>query len=68
MCGIIDECGLNACRNCICVDKVNCYTCDCDEDFELMLQVNGSVCVAKDWNFLSKTFLSGADVDVNVKV
>ena len=56
MCGIIDECGLNACRNGICVDKVNGYTCDCDEDFELMLQVNGSVCVAKDSNFSRRHF------------
>ena len=38
---------LDACRTGDCVDKVNGYTCDCDEDHELMLQVNGSVCVAK---------------------
>ena len=39
VCGNIDDCGN-------CVDKVNGYTCDCDEDHELMLWVNGSVCVA----------------------
>ena len=42
MCEIIHDCGLNACRTGDCVDKVNGYTCDCDEDHELMLQVNGS--------------------------
>ena len=30
---------LNACRTGDCVDKVNGYMCDCDEDHELMLQV-----------------------------
>ena len=30
LCGIIDDWGLNACRNGNCVDKVNVYTCDCD--------------------------------------
>ena len=38
----------DACRNCDCVDMVNCCTCDCDEDHELMLQVNGSTCVARN--------------------
>ena len=47
MCGNVDDCGLGASRNENCVDEVNGYTCDCDEDFELMLQVSGSVCVAK---------------------
>ena len=42
MCEIIDDCGFNACRTGDCVDKVNGYTCDCDEDHELMLQENGS--------------------------
>ena len=28
--------GLNACRNENCVDEVNGYTCDCDEDHEFM--------------------------------
>ena len=50
---IIDDCGLNACRTGDCVNKVNGYTCDCDEDHELMLQVNGSACVARNVkNFL----------------
>ena len=39
---------LNACRTGDCVDKVNGYTCDCDEDHELMLQVNGSACVTRN--------------------
>ena len=39
---------LNACRTGDCVDKVNGYTCDCDEDHELMLQLNGSACVARN--------------------
>ena len=38
------------------VDAVNGYTCDCDEDHELMLLINGSVCVAKECGiFLSNT-------------
>ena len=37
--GIIDDCELNACRTGDCVDKVNGYMCDCDEDHELMLQI-----------------------------
>ena len=41
-----------------CVDKVNGYTCDCDEDHELMLQVHGSVCVARN----------GTDVNAIMKV
>ena len=41
---------LNACRTRDCVDKVNGYTCDCDEDLELMLQVSGSACVARNVN------------------
>ena len=48
MCGIIDDCGPDACRNGNCADEVNGYTCDCDEDHELMLLVNGSGCVAKE--------------------
>ena len=48
VCEIIDDCGLNACRTGDSIDKVNGYTCDCDEDHELMLQVNGSVCVARN--------------------
>ena len=48
MCEIIDDCGPDACRNCDCVNKVKGYTCDCDEDHELMLQVNGSACVARN--------------------
>ena len=53
MCENIDDCGLNACRTGDCVDKVNGYTCDCDGDHELMLQVNGSACVARNMkNFL----------------
>ena len=53
MCELIDDCGLNACRTGDCVDKVNGYTCDCDEDHELMLQLNGSACVARNVkNFL----------------
>ena len=44
---------LNACRTGDCVDKVNGFTCDCDEDHELMLQLNGSACVARNVkNFL----------------
>ena len=38
----------NACRTGDCVDKVNGYTCDCDADHQLMLQVNGSACVARN--------------------
>ena len=41
---------LNAYRTGDCVDKVNGHTCDCDEDLELMLQVNGSACVARNVN------------------
>ena len=48
VCEIIDDCELNACRTGDCVDKVNGYTRDCDEDHELMLQVNGSTCVARN--------------------
>ena len=39
---------LNACRTGDCVEKVNGYTCDCDEDRELMLQLKGSACVARN--------------------
>ena len=49
----IDECGPNACGNGNYVDKVNGDTCGCDEDFELMLLVNDSVCVAKDYGTFS---------------
>ena len=48
VCEIINDCELNACRTGDCVDKVNGYTCDCDEDHELMLQVNGSTCVVRN--------------------
>ena len=48
VCEIIDDRGLNACRTGDCVDKVNGYTCDCDENRKLMLQVNGSACVARN--------------------
>ena len=61
VCGNIDDCGPGTCRNENCVDEVKGYTCDCDEDSELMLQVNGSVCVVK-------IFFSGTYVNVNVKV
>ena len=50
-----------------CVDEVNGYTCDCDEDNKLMLLVNGSVCVAKECEFFSRTRFNGANVDVNVR-
>ena len=43
---------LNACGTGDCVDKVNGHTCDCDEDHELMLRVNGSACVARNEKFL----------------
>ena len=42
------DCGPDACRNGNCVDKVNGNAFDCDEDYELMLQVNDSVCVVKE--------------------
>ena len=48
VCEIIDDCGLNACGTGDCVNKVNGYTRDCDEDHELMLRVNGSACVARN--------------------
>ena len=32
VCGIIDDCELNACRTGDCVDKVNGYMCDCDKE------------------------------------
>ena len=39
-----------------CVDEVNGYTFDCDEDYKLMSLANGSVCAAKECdNFLSNT-------------
>ena len=59
MCGNID-----ACRNENCVDEVNGYTCDCDEDYELMLLLNGSVCVANEREIFSRTRFSGNDVNV----
>ena len=68
VCGIIDYCGPDVCRNENCVDEVNDCTCDCDADYELMLQVNGSVCVAKECDILSRTRFSGTDVNVSVKV
>ena len=42
----IDDCGPDACRNCI--HEVTGYTCDRDEDLELMQLVDGSVSVAKE--------------------
>ena len=48
LCEIIDDCELNACRTGDCVNKVNGYMCDCNEDHELILQVNGSACVARN--------------------
>ena len=44
------------------------YTCDCDEDSELVLLVNGSVCVAKECDIFSRTRFSGTDVYVNVRM
>ena len=35
------------------------------EDFELVLLVNGSVCVTKDCEMFSPTQFNGIDVDVN---
>ena len=67
VCENIHDCGTDACRNANCVDEVNGYTCDCDENFELVLQVNGSVCVAKECEMFSRTRFSGTDVNVNVK-
>ena len=57
---------LNACRTGDCVDKVNGYTCDCDEDHELMLQVNGSACVARNVkNFLlQRVQIEGVRCDI----
>ena len=67
VCGNSDDCGPDGCRSEKCVDEVNGHTCDCDEDHELMLQVNGSVCVAKECEIISRTRFSGADVNVNMK-
>ena len=44
------------------------YTCDRDEDYELILLVNGSVCVAEECEIFSQNLFSGNDVNVNVKV
>ena len=55
--------GPNACGNGDCVDKVNGYTCDCGEGYELMLQGNDSVCVAKECGTSSRAWFSGADED-----
>ena len=47
---------LNACRTGDCVDKVNGYTCDCDEDHELMLRVQWLSVRGKEYeNFPSPT-------------
>ena len=56
---------LNACRSGDCVDKVNGYTCDCDEDHELMLHVNGSACVARNVKnfFLQRVQIEGVRCD-----
>ena len=68
MCGNIDDCGPEACRNGNCVDEVNGYTCDCDEDHELMLLVNGPVCVwPRTVIISSRTRFSGTDVNANVQ-
>ena len=48
VCEIIDIVGLLRVETGDCVDKANSYTCDCDEDHELMLQVSGSACVARN--------------------
>ena len=45
--------GPDARRNENCVDEVNGYTCDCDEEHELVLQVNGSVGAAKECEIFS---------------
>ena len=52
MCGNIDDCGPDACRNENCVDEVKRFP----VRIATMLQVNGSVCVAKECeNLLSNT-------------
>ena len=61
-------CWAGACGNENCVDEVNGYTCDCDEDCELVLLVNGSVCVAKEYEMFSRTRFSGTDVNAHGKV
>ena len=48
MFGDIDDCEPNECGDDNCVNKVNCYTCNCDAGHELMLQENDLVCVAKE--------------------
>ena len=53
MSGNMDDNGLDACRNENCVEDVNGHKCDCDEDYELVLLVNGSVCVAKECEIFS---------------
>ena len=65
VCDIIEDCGLDACRTSDGVDKVNGYTCDCDGDRELMLQVSGSTCVARNvTNFpLQRVQTSGVRCD-----
>ena len=35
MCENIDDCGPNTCGNDNCVDKVNGYTCGCNEQFKV---------------------------------
>ena len=50
------------------VDEVNGYTCVCDEEDELVLLVNGSLCVAKECEIFPRTWFSETDVNVNVKV
>ena len=63
MCEIIDDCELDACRTGDCVDKVNGYTCDGDEDHELMLQINGSACVACENFLLQRVQIEGVRCD-----
>ena len=60
VCEIIDDCDLNACKTGDCVDKVNGYTCDYDEDHELMLQLNGSACVARN---VKNILLQGVQIE-----
>ena len=56
-----NDCGPDACGNENCVDEVNCYTCNCHENHEFILQVNGPVCVAKECEIFSRTWFSESD-------
>ena len=56
VCGNIDDCGPDACRTESCADEAKDYTCDCDEDCELMLLVHRPACLAKECAiFFSRT-------------